>query len=347
MTKKFLAITGIACAVGLIIALIGFAMVGFNFAKLDLDEDYTEKIFTVVDSEISSIKVYTNLMKVKVCYRQDDKNEIRITYYENNKHKPTINNEDGKIILNDKTDFLNNLFSSGMVGIKRSKLETVIEIPKNNKILKINVETSNAKITANNITTDSIYLKTSNASIDISGEFTDEVYCETSNASINGENIKAHTISFDTSNASCNAKDIISKNLDVNTSNASINISNINSNDVRLETSNSSVNLDDAIAKDSFYAQTSNGNINTKGVDSDEIKLYTSNGSIIATVVGKEKDFRIESGTSNGNDNVSGRGNSSASKSLSAYTSNGNINIDFDDEYTVAEGLQKIMNSNF
>lgn len=56
MTKKFLAITGIVCAVGLIIALIGFAMVGFDFVKLDLDEDYTEKVFTVSDSEISLLR---------------------------------------------------------------------------------------------------------------------------------------------------------------------------------------------------------------------------------------------------------------------------------------------------
>ena len=122
-----------------------------------------------------------------------------------------------------------------------------------------------------------------------------------------------------------------------------INISSINSDSVRLDTSNNSINLGDTIANDSFYSQTSNGNINTKGIDSDKIELDTSNGSIIATIIGKEKDFRIESGTSNGNDNISGRGNDSASKSLSAYTSNGNINIDFDDEYTVAKGLQEML----
>lgn len=345
MTKKFLAITGIVCAVGLIIALIGFAMVGFDFVKLDLDEDYTEKVFTVSDSEISSVKVDIDLMKVKICYRQDDKNEIRITYYENNKHKPTVTTEDGTVILNDRKGFIINLFSTDGIfsGIKRSKLETVVEIPKNNKTLKINIETSNAKITVNNLNADSLYLETSNADIDISGEFTDDVYCKTSNASINGENIKAHTVNFDTSNGSCNAETVLSHSLEFGTSNASINISSINSDSVRLDTSNNSINLGDTIANDSFYAQTSNGNINTKGIDSDKIELDTSNGSIIATIIGKEKDFRIESGTSNGNDNISGRGNDSASKSLLAYTSNGNINIDFDDEYTIAKGLQEML----
>lgn len=312
-------------------------------AETQEDEDYTEKVFTVSDSEISSVKVDIDLMKVKVCYRQDDKNEIRITYYENNKHKPTVTTEDGQVTLKDKTDFFSNLFNTGMVNIKRGKLETIVEIPKNNKTLKINIETSNAKITANNLNADSLYLETSNADIDISGEFTDDVYCKTSNASINGENIKAHTVNFDTSNGSCNAETVVSHSLEFGTSNASINISSINSDSVRLDTSNNSINLGDTIANDSFYAQTSNGNINTKGIDSDKIELDTSNGSIIATIIGKEKDFRIESGTSNGNDNISGRGNSSASKSLLAYTSNGNINIDFDDEYTIAKGLQEML----
>lgn len=312
-------------------------------AETQEDEDYTEKVFTVSDSEISSVKVDIDLMKVKVCYRQDDKNEIRITYYENNKHKPTVTTEDGQVTLKDKTDFFSNLFNTGMVNIKRGKLETIVEIPKNNKTLKINIETSNAKITANNLNADSLYLETSNADIDISGEFTDDVYCKTSNASINGENIKAHTVNFDTSNGSCNAETVVSHSLEFVTSNASINISSINSDSVRIDTSNNSINLGDTIANDSFYAQTSNGNINAKGIDSDKIELDTSNGSIIATIIGKEKDFRIESGTSNGNDNISGRGNDSASKSLLAYTSNGNINIDFDDEYTVAKGLQEML----
>lgn len=312
-------------------------------AETQEDEGYTEKVFTVSDSEISSVKVDIDLMKVKVCYRQDDKNEIRITYYENNKHKPTVTTEDGQVTLKDKTDFFSNLFNTGMVNIKRGKLETIVEIPKNNKTLKINIETSNAKITANNLNADSLYLETSNADIDISGEFTDDVYCKTSNASINGENIKAHTVNFDTSNGSCNAETVLSHSLEFVTSNASINISSINSDSVRLDTSNNSINLGDTIANDSFYAQTSNGNINTKGIDSDKIELDTSNGSIIATIIGKEKDFRIESGTSNGNDNISGRGNSSASKSLLAYTSNGNINIDFDDEYTIAKCLQEML----
>lgn len=342
MTKKVLGIAGVITAIGLIIAIIGLFVIGFDFAKLDLDEDYTEKVFTVSDSEITSIKVHTDIMKVKVCYREDDKNEIRITYYKNNKHNPTVTNEDGTVTLNDESK---SFFSFGMVGIKRSRLETVVEIPKNNKTLKISVETSNAKITADNLVADNLYLESSNGSIDVSGEFTNDIYCKTSNASINGGNIKAHTITFNTSNGSCNAETIISQNLNIDTSNAGINIHNINSDFVKLGTSNGSISLGDTIAEDSFYAETSNANINTKSIDSDKIELYSSNGSILATIVGKDKDFAINSGTSNGNDNISGRGNDSASKTLSVYTSNANINIDFDDEYTVAEGLQEILDS--
>lgn len=368
MTKKILSIAGIATAVGLIISFIVMLMVGFDFTKLDLDEDYTEKVFTISDNEISSIKVYTDMMKVKVCYREDNSDEIRITYYENNKHNPTVVNQSGTVTLNDETGFsINNLFATqGIVmGYKRNKLETVVEIPKNNKTLKINVETSNAKITVNDLIADNLSLVTSNANIDMSGKATNDVYCQTSNASINSEDITADTITLDTSNGSCNAETVISKNFNVytsnasiniknissdsvnlKTSNASINIKNISSDSVNLETSNSSINLGDVIAEKSLYASTSNGSITTNGIDSNKIELYSSNSNIVATVIGKDKDFAINSGTSNGNDNVSGRGNSSANKTLSVYTSNGNINIDFDDEYTVAKELQTILESN-
>lgn len=74
-----------------------------------------------------------------------------------------------------------------------------------------------------------------------------------------------------------------------------------------------------------------------------KLSLIPAMAVLLQLLSEKKKDFRIESGTSNGNDNISGRGNSSASKSLSAYTSNGNINVYFDDEYTVAKGLQEML----
>lgn len=347
MTKKFLAVVGIAAAVGLLIAFIGFAMVGFDLEKLDMDGEYTQKVYTTSANEATSIKINIDTMKVKVCQREDDSNDIRITYYENNKRKPTINNEDGTVILNDRKEF-NNLFVTDGIfsGFKRSRLETIVEIPKNSKALKISVNTSNAAISAENLIADNISLNTSNAAISVSGKFENEVYCETSNSSIKSKNISANSITFNTSNGYCGVENVESNALNVNTSNSAISITNINSSVVKLETSNGYIKLGDVTADISLYAETSNGSISTKGVDSNKIELYTSNGSINSTVVGKEKDFRIDSGTSNGNNNIAGRGNNLANKSLSVYTSNGNINIGFDDEYTVSKGLSTILQAN-
>lgn len=308
------------------------------------ERKYVKKFYTVRESEVSSINVYTDMMKVKVCVREDNSDEIRITYFENNKHKPSITNENGTVTLNDKMEFsAGNIFSFliGFSGIKRSRLETVIEIPKNNT-LKISVETNNAKITANNLTANNLFLKTSNASIDVSGNFVSEVYCKTSNSKINSENLAADNITFITSNGMCNAENIIGKSLSISTSNSSINIKNINSDSVSLKTSNSSINLGDTIAKASFYAKTSNGSINTKGIVSDKIEFVSCNGGISSNIVGRDKDFAIQSKTSNSNNNLLGRGNSSASKALSVYTSNGKIDISFDDEYSIPEILQHI-----
>ena len=304
------------------------------------ERKYVKKFYTISESEASSISVYTDMMKVKVCVREDNSDEIRITYFENNKHKPSITNENGIVTLNDKTEFsASNIFSFliGFEGIKRGRLETVIELPKNNNTLKISIETNNAKITANNLTVDKLFLKTSNASIDVSGNFVSEVYCKTSNSKINSENLSADSITFITSNGMCNADTVISKSLSIKTSNSSISIKNINSDIVSLKTSNSSINLGDTIAKTSFYAKTSNGSINTKGIVSDKIELSSCNGGISSTIVGRDKDFAIQSKTSNSNNNLLGRGDSSTSKTLSVYTSNGKIDISFDDEYSIPE----------
>lgn len=308
-----------------------------------LEKSYVKKTYTINDNEISSIKVYTDMMKVKVCYREDNSNQIRITYFENNKHNPTITNENGTITLNDKMEFsASNIFSIliGFNGIKRSRLETVIEIPRNNKKLKIHIETNNAKITATALTINNLYLKTSNANIYVSGDFTNDLYCKTSNAKIVSENITACNITFDTNNGSCSAETIISKSLSINTSNASINVTNINSDFVNLKTSNSSINLGNIIAKNSFYAKTSNGRIHTKGITSNKIEFYSSNGSISSIIAGKDNEFTIQSKTSNGNNNLLGYGNSAANKSISAYTSNGKISINFNDGYNFPDILQ-------
>lgn len=69
--KRIFIISGIIGAVGLILMLGALMMVNFNFDKMDLDSDYTEKTYSVKYDEASAISIYTKEIKVKVCYRDD------------------------------------------------------------------------------------------------------------------------------------------------------------------------------------------------------------------------------------------------------------------------------------
>lgn len=335
--RKLFIVSGIVGSVGLIISMIALLIVGFNFERLDLDMEYTTKTYTVSANEISGINVNTSEMKVTVCYRKDESNEVKITYYENEKRKPTIENDNGIITLNDTESttkqIINGLFGLDgvMHGFKRSRLTTVIELPKDCNNLKLFVKTSNATINAKDIYVDSLDLEliTSNAAISVSGEISGDVRCETSNAAINIEKLIAENVTFSTSNGNCNIGNIKCRSIEAYTSNASIECENINSDSVHFETSNGRIETGDITAKDSFYADTSNSGIKIQSVESDNIELYSSNGGINATVVGNDKDYTIESGTSNGNDNLYGRGDNTKNKSLKVFTSNSNINVDF------------------
>lgn len=329
--RKLFIISGVIGAVGLVIILISLMIVQFNLEELSLESKYIEKIYTANASEISEVNAYTHNMKVSVRYRKDDSNEIKIIYYENDKNKPTIENKNGIITLQDQRNISRSLFGLDGVfyGIKRSRLETVIELPKDCKNLNILVDTNNGEINANDMFANNIELITSNAKIFVSGEINDSVLCKTSNASIDVDRLIGDKITLKTSNGKCNIEDIKCNNLEVTTSNATIDCKNAISSFINLKTSNGRIETGNIVARNSFYADTSNAQINVKSVDSDKIELYSSNGGIDARVIGNDKDYAIESGTSNGNNNTYGRGNNSADKSIKVYTSNANINVDF------------------
>jgi hypothetical protein len=73
--------------------------------------------------------------------------------------------------------------------------------------------------------------------------------------------------------------------------------------------------------------KSSNGDIVLKAVTSPELILDTSNGDITGSICGKEDDYTIQTGTSNGE--CSPRSRSGGSKKLTADTSNADINIEF------------------
>ena len=95
---------------------------------------------------------------------------------------------------------------------------------------------------------------------------------------------------------------------------------------ISIDTSNGDIKLTHVKAS-KLDLKSSNGDIDIKEVTSPELILDTSSGDITGSICGKEDDYTIQTGTSNGECSPPSR--SGGSKKLTADTSNADINIEF------------------
>lgn len=156
---------------------------------------------------------------------------------------------------------------------------------------KISVHTSNARIIAEQVTC------------------IGEMKLRTSNSRVVLTHIVAHQADIGTSNARILLEDVyVRRQLDAVTSNGRI---------VAQKT----------VSDDKMHLRTSNGSVRVEEVDAKELVLKTSNSNIGGTLRGKAEDYAIQSGTSNGRNNLID--SADGEKKLIAKTSNANIAIEF------------------
>lgn len=173
----------------------------------------------------------------------------------------------------------------------------------------------------------------------------------TSNGSIRGEKLSTLCdITLATTNARISLEEIGCKSLKLNTSNAKMTLANVisrqfirgatsNGNiearnvctgeELTLTTSNGRFQAEEISVKGRLNFTTSNGNIALQCSRAEEISLLTSNGKIQGTLPGCQADWAIESATSNGKNNLPKH--QDGEKSLTVRTSNGNINLLFEE----------------
>ncbi len=152
-------------------------------------------------------------------------------------------------------------------------------------------------------------------------------------------------------------KDVVLKKLDVETDNGGITVSGgVTVEEIRIDTSNGAVKTSgitclgkfdaktsnsavhcDGIFKDEIKVKTSNGAVSLKGTYEGDIDVKTSNGRIEAEIEGELKDYNVDLDTSNGSIYVNGdkqsdeyRVNNNAKQDLKLDTSNGSIELDFE-----------------
>lgn len=335
MTKyknRILIISGIVCALGAICMAIAMMTVNFNAKALDLcgEPQKISESYDVQDIKSVSVRLYNSEILVK---KSSDKN-IRVTYYTTD-CCPTVSEltQDGEIQLYDNFwDYGIKQYTKGFFhGYKKYGLKTVIELPENSTGINIRIDTSNGKITAENLNVNKSEFYTSNGKIQFSDIVSDTFIGNTVNGSVIADKITADDISLGTSNGDVKVSEVTADKLSTATSNGSVTVKNVNAKSAEMSTSNGGISLSDIKSEKLINASTSNGAIDISNISSDYIILQTSNGSILGNITGNPDNYNISSSTSNGNDSLAiyNNKNKIQDKKIEAYTSNGNIFVEF------------------
>ncbi|MDD6488793.1 MAG: DUF4097 family beta strand repeat-containing protein [Clostridia bacterium] len=335
MTKyknKILIISGIVCALGAICMAIAMMTVKFDVKALDLcgEPQQISKSYDVKDIKAISVKQYNSEVLVKKS--SDDK--IHVTYYTTD-CCPTVSEltQDSEIKLyDDFWDYGIKQYTKGFFhGYKKHGLKTIIELPENSNAINIKTETSNGKITVENINVNKAEFYTSNGKIQFSNIVSDTFCGNTVNGSVTADKITADNISLGTTNGHIKVSALKADKLSTTTSNGAITVKNVNAKSAEMTTSNGGISLSDIKSENLIKASTSNGAIDISNISSDNITLQTSNGSILGNITGNPDNYNISSSTSNGNDSLAiyNNKNKTSNKKIEAYTSNGNILVEF------------------
>lgn len=317
--KTFVAILVGIIVIGLIAAVVGFAMLDFNYEKLkDIflkDKNFTEKNVDT-DFEASSIIIDAENNIVKIAVSDDDKTHI--TYFESESYTFEYSEKDGAISLT--SNFENKILRWFNFGYISERVRTItVEVPADfNGNLDIN--TSNGKITLEDLDnlTD-VRLKTSNGKVTVKNSKTSGYLdVKSSNGELTFENLTVGGyLKGDTSNGRVNLNTIACVG------------------EIDIDTSSGGISGGE-ISADKLFIKTSNGRITLNKLDTDYIDVYTSNGDIdlgVDNLTFSDYKFIVE--TTNGDIVIDGTEygsqtiNPSATNYLKARTSNGDIDIDF------------------
>lgn len=156
-----------------------------------------------------------------------------------------------------------------------------------------------------------------------------KVTVRTSNSRIMAEEVTClGEMKLCTSNARVALSHIVAHQLNIGTSNGRIVLEDVYvRNHLDAVTSNSRIVADKVVSDNDMHLRTSNSTVSVESVDAKALVIKTSNASVTGTIKGAAEDFAIQSGTSNGKNNLIDR--LEGEKQLTVRTSNGNISLEF------------------
>ncbi len=302
-SKLYLASAALLFA-GLVIFLIGFAMLGFDIRNFDTEPAYVSDTYTA-SGATKEIIIEEYDADIKLNLSKDEK--VHIKYYENGIRVYDITDVSGIVTVTSKQE-------SNFIGISVSTPTVTVSLPEGfGGAIKISNQAGN--ITADDITAAAISAETENGYIRVSGTVTSgNLELETDNGNIELYNINS------------------TGTVKLLTDNGNLFVQKLNAYDMYAEADLGHLTLADVAVTGSIFGECDEGDTQISEVSvGSALTLIADNGDIRGSVTGADTDYSYNCDARNGTCNLPAD-LLGGKKQLNIRTENGDIEI-----YTVTD----------
>ena len=306
--KIIMLVAGGLIILGFVIALLAFALTGFNWNSFSTSLPDEEKNYSYDLASVSGLTVSD--LDADVIIVGTDADIIKITCYENKKDAYTIQLQaNGN--LNIERSLYKHWYEYIGININNRKRTLTVAVPK-----KFAGEVEAATISGNLDLTDFEGLSAVSSST-ASGQITLKNVMATNH-------ISASTLSgnFNLDNLRAN------KDLEIGTSSGEIQFTNgqIDGN-MSISSLSSNIDIDDASINGDVSIGSSSGNVNFNRLAANNLSITTLSGNVIGSLLGDPANYTITADSLSGKIDIPKSGNGKNSFEIS--TSSGNIDIAF------------------
>ena len=301
--KKTVKVAVALLIAGVVLALAGFAMAGFDFGNLNTGGALVERQYEA-EGDVVELVVADRNADIVITPSEDGK--ARLTCWENEEAAYDIREEGGRLYI-EKIEQRQNGLGAWFGFHLNGKLE--IELPAG---AHVDISNGNGAVRVDGgdagVSFPTVTIATDNGPIELRGVEAKVINLQNDNDSVSAENVTADT-------------------LRVETDNGSIDLNGVQADDISLRTGNDNVRME-SVEADALEAVTDNGDVTFDGLTVREsLSLQTDNGDIRGQLPGEMRDYHIESETDYENSLptlLDGEG-----IFLRAVTNNGDIDVTF------------------
>jgi len=276
--------------------------------------DYEQRILTCPADILTAVCMTCSNLPVVISPCPGD--TATLTYYTSASDPYDARVENGVMILerrgSGKSGFVFNMVGSGFKILLRGSFPTVELALPPQSLVDLTVRTANGSIKVGGFSAlCAVNAQTSNSRIEIKDVTCKSMELKSSNGRLVMENMT------------------VKKGVSAVTSNSRIEGRGVRGGgDVILKTSNGAIEMQRVAGTGALSAITSNGHIRAEDITGAALTLKTANGSIRGILPGRQGDYAIDSGTSNGKNTLPRQ--QPGARPLYAHTSNGNIDVKFE-----------------